>query len=139
MIRESIIHFLENGQFDQLKNGMTLDEIVALIGQTKWIIPISSTDMRPAMMKYGKTEFYFNEETPQCLKGIQISYSMAAKDYDFELDLENFQQAEDVRVSQTLLEEKNVPYTLHDDYLETESGITVKLKYDIIQKINNFE
>lgn len=70
-----ITEFLRTGNFGksgEVHFGMSRAELVALLGETKWMNYTGGKSRIPSIYKYDKVEFYFEEGENGGLKGIQI-------------------------------------------------------------------
>ena len=80
-----------------------------------------------------------DEGDPQKLKGIQITYSLAAKDQNFEMDYDEFNERPDYDEVIYLLKKDDVEYSINEKTIVTSGGVSILFgKRDTVEKINNF-
>lgn len=91
MTTEKIIEFLRTGELTNFPFGTDRKTITDTLGDNPgWTVTVSRKDKRPAIIKYDQTEFYFNEQVNQKLRGVLITYSQAADKKAFDMDYGDF-------------------------------------------------
>lgn len=94
MTTERIIEFLKVGELTNFPFGTHREIITDQLGDSPgWTVAISRKDKRPAIMKYDQTEFYFNAEAKQKLRGVQVTYSQPADKKGFDMDYDDLRQS----------------------------------------------
>lgn len=111
MISENIITFLKNGELTNFPFGTLQETVIECLGENhKWTLSLSKRDKRPAMVKYDKTEFYFNNHEIQKLCGIQITYSQTADKKKLEMDYNDFRHPIDVEKTKAILTDNHIEF-----------------------------
>jgi len=72
IIHEDLKDFLKIGHFKNIQYGLTRNELIGLLGETDWKFLSSDDDINPSIYKYGKIEFYFEENSDNKLSGIMF-------------------------------------------------------------------
>ncbi|MGZ5244206.1 MAG: hypothetical protein ACXWDO_08175 [Bacteroidia bacterium] len=73
MIKEELKYFLKTGNFKNIRFGLNRTELVNLLGNSDWLYFTSDKDKFPAIYKYGRIEFYFeNRKKGSTLSGIMF-------------------------------------------------------------------
>lgn len=87
MTTEDIIEFLRTGELTNFPLGTAPEKVIAMLGDNiGWTVPISRKDKRLGLIKYDRTEFYFNNQDNQKLFGVQVTYSQPADKKGLEMD-----------------------------------------------------
>ncbi len=143
--------FLRTGNFGESKAihfGMTRAKLIEVLGDTDWIHFATRKSKFPAIYKYGKVEFYFEEGANGRLYGIQISpitqeaplenlkinYNFANTDLKHDLVL-NHLDAESIKYQAVKSEFDS------DDVrrIETEGGVQIIFSEDFDQSFSIFK
>ncbi len=124
MTKENIIEFLRTGQLANFKFGTNQKTIVETLGDTSWTIPVSDKDNRPALIKYDQVEFYFSDDTPQSLYGIQVTYSQPGDKKNFNMEYYGLNKALNYSSLKTFLKDNNILFSeRQSDYDKSETII----------------
>lgn len=76
---ENIIEFLRTSELTNFPFGTEQQTVIDKLGDNPgWTVAISRKDKRLALIKYDRTEFYFNGQENQKLCGVQVTYSQPA-------------------------------------------------------------
>ncbi len=111
MITETIIEFLRAGELTNFAFGTDRQTITDQLGDNPdWTVAISRKDKRPAIIKYGLTEFYFNAQVHQKLCGVQITYSQPADKHGFDMEYGDLRQSLTYRQTIDFLIRHDIPF-----------------------------
>lgn len=84
IVKEELKYFLKTGRFERICFGMTRDELITTLGETDWKFYVSDKDKFPAIYKYGRLEFYFNDNSKNArLVGIMFQPIPSPADHCF--------------------------------------------------------
>ncbi len=105
------MEFLRTGELTNFPFGTDRQTITHHLGTNPdWTVTISRKDKRPAIIKYGLTEFYFNAQVHQKLRGVQITYSQPADKKGFDMDYGDFRQNLTYRQTIDFLIRNDIPF-----------------------------
>ena len=130
MSKENIIDFLRVGELSNFKFGASRQSIYKILGDSTWTVQVSKSDNRPALVKYGQIEFYFDRTEDQRLYGVQITYSK--HDDKTNLDVEYGELEKPLSLSNLKLllnknsiafNEKTSYYDKSDNVIETQGQV----------------
>lgn len=119
IISEDLIYFLKNGKFQNIEFGLTRKELVELIGEPDFTLPLKSRS--PLLYEYDNIEFYFEDESENSkLKTIQVDYpikysnegSIIFNGYNWTIELPLNQAEEFLNKYNINFEEKPYPFDL---------------------------
>lgn len=111
MIREKITEFLRTGELTNFPFGTYRQAITDQLGDNPdWTVAISRKDKRPAIIKYGFTEFYFNALRNQTLCGVQVTYSQPADEKEFDMDYSELRESLSYRQVMDFLTKHHIPF-----------------------------
>ena len=84
MIEESLKHFFKTGELENINYGLTRAQLTKLLGKTNWEHYSSIRDKYPSIYKFGRLEFYFeNQRKDAGLSGIMFQPIPAAASNGF--------------------------------------------------------
>lgn len=124
MKTEDLIDFIRNGCLQNFPFGTTQDQIISDLGETDSWIQISRMDRRKALLKYDRTEFYFDDKIPQSLNGIMITSSRPSSRFGLIMNYHGIDNSTDFDSIMNILHESNIQFGIKDqETIRTANGV----------------
>ena len=146
-----IVEFLKTGNFGEFKElhfGMSRSKLTEVLGETEWKVFTRKKSEYASIYKYGKVEFYFEEEENGRLCGIQIlPISQEAELINLEIDYEFIESNLDYESTMKSLEIASVNYENVESEFDsdevrrilTEGGVQIIFNEGYFNKPNSLE
>jgi len=122
--------FLKTGNFGEFREihfGMTRGEMLGVLGETEWKHFSFKKSKFPSIYKYGKVEFYFDEEENGKLYGIQILPSIQESDLvNLKVNYDILDSVVGYELTLKYLKRNSINYTIINSEFDNEDVVRVE-------------
>lgn len=109
------------GEFNEIHFGMKRENLIELLGDTRWIHFTNRKSKFPSIYKYHKVEFYFEEGENGRLHGIQISPRIQEADLlNLKIDYNFLSSNLEFQHALNILEKESIKYELVNFEFDTD-------------------